>query len=364
MHHLRTSTLLPLIVAAICSIIAYHCGEFFGVRGGLLVKAGSSIDLLLCICGYLSSAKTLGSSEADKALAGLTVPTWRSYWPIHFLGCIVGLLAVLHSPALYPEIWSVESQYEIFILALAIASFFLIPDPTSDGLLWINPIFWSVFNWMLVSSLFGLTARWLTGRRLLIAYGAMLIGFVAAAYSFRTFLLIAEPPIGLADFPGSLARSATSFLAGVLLQIHADDLPARPRIPSTWLLAGFGLMLVLPVTSPEGRFWLDGVVILIAYPVLVWLASGGDGGDGGDGGSGVWRNLIRAGTIAYVVHYPILKVMTPWIRPENPLLAAVAAAVCPVVFLVLGILLDRGLIGPVLERLQGRLDRPSERGRA
>lgn len=330
---------------AAMAVAANHAYRLLGFQ--LLAHGYMAVDFFFMLSGFVISHAYQERLGRDMTLARFVQARVDRLYPMVILGVGAGALALGMGLG-----WQA-------VLPAALLQFLLLPAPflhAYDDFIWpLNPPAWSLFWEVLASLAFGLFLFRASNRVLAgIFLGfALWLGAVALRWSTVEVGYVA------ANALEGLPRTAVSFTLGMLLwRCCKAGLLGRFRdrpAPGLWLIAA---LLTAVFLIPGRSGYVDMLLILVILPglLLAGVLSGA--------ASGVWSWAGRISYPLYLVHFPILFALQPFLRSEMSaaerglwfagylaaaLLAGWLAAVC----------WDE----PVRRALRRWRKRPAERGR-
>lgn len=251
-------------VAAI-SVALYHACAIFGATQ-LLPKAFLAVDFFFLLSGIVVAhayEERLKKGEIVKYLERRAI---RLY-PMILFGACIGMSVLLTSPA-------ARHMPGMSVIVLGLSAMLCIPIvranlyPGSHSIAPINVPSWSLFFELFANALYGLVAKRLTNRLLLvIVLGSLLAeGFGIAKFNGANIGDYTE------SFKWGFARVLFPFFLGVL--INRAIVP-REHAPSRTTPALLAMILVATLCVPSWGSWTgisELVAIAIIYPAIIMAA--------------------------------------------------------------------------------------------
>jgi len=327
-------------VAAV-AVVLYHANV--GQRlPYLLPGAYLAVDFFFVLSGFVI-AHAYGAALQTRRLTSASFLKIRAIrlGPLAYLGAFIGLAVVLLAPG------SVAGDLRNNPLFPVIAATGLLLAPNIvPGVTPMYPLdtpLWSLFYEFLVNGAYVLVAPRLSTKLLAILLAGAGAGAVVALVGVH------------GEAYGGPARVCYPFFAGVLVHRLWRAGKRAPDIHPLALGAALIAAFFNPDVSPLLRTAVNGVCALVVFPLIVWIAASSTA-------RGFWERVCDlSGEVSYplyVIHFPLVLLITPFlVRLADPR-AVVGALILSVTGLaLLALWLSRMFDRPVRAALQRLLSR-------
>jgi peptidoglycan/LPS O-acetylase OafA/YrhL len=277
-------------IRGICAIAVLCMHSRFLTRVAILPSAYLMVDVFFAMSGYVMAMIYGERLRAGGFFLAFAERRWTRLLPMWGIGLTFGVATILllhhHGMAALQSLAS-----------LALGLVFL-PTPFSNYLFPANAPGWSLFYEAVANILFGLCARWLTGRTL--------VGVVAV---FGLMLLAAILHFGSADGGNTwssayigIVRVGFSFSLGLLFHEQRARLQTIRIGPFLfWIVMAMIVPAALVNVEGAMRPWFDAGFILIGVPAILLV-----GLRGAVGLSGLARFLGEVSYPLYAVHFAVM----------------------------------------------------------
>ncbi|CAN5178528.1 hypothetical protein BH10PSE10_BH10PSE10_05600 [soil metagenome] len=278
------------------AVVAYHAVVALHLRGALTVKADPAVDLFFCISGFvLAYAHDNDIVEGKLNAVKFLTARWLRFFPVLLLGACLGFAAIQFDPALTP----LRDAGNLLPLSsiMLILSLFLIPVLFKSHVLFVNGVYWSLCVELIVNFFYALQGNHLKQKyvyAIWLTSALMLVGFCV----WYGTIHFPDDPLGAF---GCLIRGVASFFAGVVVfRIWRSGIRA-PNV-NPWILIGaICIPLLFPYSAPWFKAPLDGLFILIVFPIVVWCAASSTEIE-----SSFFSFIGEASFPLYAIHVPVL----------------------------------------------------------
>ena len=278
---------------AALAVMLFHVGDGF-IDGGYL-----AVDFFLCLSGFVIALSYGERLRGGMGLARFMQLRLARLYPMIFLGGV--LAVVLH-----------EANPNMLLL---------VPDIHGVSLFPANPPFWSLLMELFAYLAFALV---LVRMRLagLLAVMALSGGVLAFAVSGAPDMM--EFGARWHTLDEGAARAIFSFTAGAAMHRVWSARPRERRVSRAALLLPAALLALLFFAPEDRRLW-DLFCVVVALPLIAWLAIGHE-----MPGKALWEKLGDASYPLYCIHMPILY----WATQDETARLAVALALIPAALLL------------------------------
>jgi peptidoglycan/LPS O-acetylase OafA/YrhL len=306
-------------------VVAFHILEIFagGDHTKQLINHGYlAVDFFFLLSGFVI-AHAYDDRWNTMTLAGFFKRRLIRLHPLIIVGMIMG--AILFYPSASAMFAPVADTPVWKLIGVMLLGAMLIPVPVSlDIKGWwemypLNGPAWSLFFEYIANLCYALFLRKLSIKllSLLVLVSAVLL--VHFAVTNPKGDVIGGWSITGEQLRIGFTRLAFPFLAGLLLRRLFK--PGSFRISNTffWCSLAIALLLALPRVAADGQPWINGIydslVIIILFPLLVYIAASGT-----VKGKFAQRACTFLGDISYplyITHFPVLYVYYAWISNKN-----------------------------------------------
>lgn len=246
--------------------------------------------------------------------------------PLVLIGAVLGILGFLLDP--FSDLYTRFSMQQLLFMFLSAG--FLIPYPVVSerylNLFHLNPPTWSLFWEYLANIAYVLFLYKIKKRGL---YVLLVIAALLLVYECNRFghLSIGW---GAGNIRGGGIRVLYSFVAGMMLYRHRWIMQSR---------LGFGLisilllgMFLVPFTHTTSA-WVDAVVVLFCFPLLVALGAGVSVTGTGKKVCGLLGAISYP---LYMVHYPFMWIFFSYVEKYKPAMQEMAIITITGTLLLIG----------------------------
>ena len=308
-------------IAAIC-VMLYHLGNFFGF-GGPFMAGYLFVDFFFLLSGFVLALSIEPRFAHGWSTAGFMRARVVRLWPVIAVGALAGAMS-----------YGIRGGWEDVPVYTALALLMLplaMPGAAAREIFPLNPPQWSLLFEVLANLMHGLVLRRLRDGALLavaLAFAVPLVWF-----SMRHGNNSLGPDTK--DWYLGLPRVGFAYTLGVWMgRRHArEPRKARVKLPVALMLP---LLAMVVASVLRTNSWIiDSVVVLVAFPGAIWLASATPPGRAAP-------LLELLGSLSFPIYAVHLPIVTVFAFVSNSLLSAVAA--------VLASLIASWLLAVLLER--------------
>ena len=260
-------------------------------------NAALSVDFFFCLSGFVIAHAYEGRLKAAMGFWRFARQRLLRLMPLSILGALLGGGVLLLHAFVTHDVPAINVAAATALNVVMLPSFGLIGDKpevfATDGPLW--SLFWE----LLINAAFALAALRLTTPRLV---SLVLVG---AALTVWTSVTHGDLDVGSLNstFILGFCRVLFPFSCGVLIR----RLPVTPSRLSPALAALLFVLLLGPGIGAIGQ----ALVVLVAFPLIVWLGAGAQVGPR-MGSACLW--IGRLSYPLYAVHEPLLRVLATVMR--------------------------------------------------
>jgi peptidoglycan/LPS O-acetylase OafA/YrhL len=308
--------------------------------GGMLPDLGGgflAVDLFFILSGFVIAHAYERRFEGGMTAGAFMKARLVRLYPLYALGTMIGLFSAAVALKL--------GAGELSPLGLVLAAFsavFMVPSigtvAESVYLFPLNSPAWSLFYELIANLFYVLAYRWLTNSRL--AAIVAVSGIALAAASLTAGHAWTGPL--WANAAGGLPRVMFGFPLGVLL--YRFHLVSGDRVKHG--VIAWAPLCVLPILFCAHGVWLELVIAMTAFPLLIYLAADLEPGPRS---ARVFTWLGVVSYPLYAVHAPVFEILQRAIRMfgRNPAHMRPAGIAALVALVIGGSLLDRLYDEPV-----------------
>ena len=250
-------------------IVVFHIYEILSpeLSNSPVAHGFLAVDFFFCLSGFVIGYAYDDRAAGPNGIKQFLINRLIRLQPLVILGTLFGLVALLLDPYLSQ---SAVAEFGWGKIALAtLCSILLIPSPILgryDNVFPLNAPAWSLSMEYIISLVYAFVFVWLSKKWLTAFMVLSAIALVGVAY-YRGNILGGWSAQTYAD---GLARVCFSFSAGLL--IFRFRLIINSRIPFIFLAAL--LLALFMVPHFDGDWWLELLMVVLAFPLLLSLGAG------------------------------------------------------------------------------------------